>query len=387
MPAPAKPVAPTGGPGPKRDSTTSGGPPAPSLPNRPLQPETTEAWFETYTWLNPIFALGASKFLTPPDLPPVPHSERAEVIHARLRPHLRITVGGAPINIWRSLYAEFGGEYITAGRGRLSADIVTVAAPFLLQRIVDHLQQHAADAVRGIGFVVALLLLQLVVTNGVARNLEGAMRTGYRARVALAQEIVAKSLRMGGDGSNGRVVSLLEKDLSRLETCLGSAHVLWSAPLQIVAAAVALVYTLGYSGLFGFAALACFVPIQSRAMAALADRRRRATAVSERRVGLIQEAVAGMRVVKLSGMQDAMFSRIVELRRPEEVLVKYYLYFRGTLAGVTQVVPMLALFVTLLAWWLITGGAEMDPPTVFFTMSQLYNLRVPLILLPQAVTQ
>ncbi|KAI8610892.1 ABC transporter type 1, transmembrane domain-containing protein [Chytriomyces sp. MP71] len=169
---------------------------------------------------------------------------------------------------------------------------------------------------------------------------------------------------------------------------LAAIHTLYAAPFLILCTTALLIWTLGLiPGFVGFLSLAAFVPAQSFVMKYVMAQRRTSSGFADSRMKRMNETIASIRVLKLSRLMNLASRTISEIRNKEIKLIQTYLMLRGSLAGVTQIVPSFALFACLLAWSSMNEGSLPNASLVFSAMSLLFGLRVPLILLPQAVTQ
>ncbi|KAI9352989.1 P-loop containing nucleoside triphosphate hydrolase protein [Zopfochytrium polystomum] len=393
----------------------------------------------TDAFLDPLFLAGSQRQLTPRDLPAVPAAcateplaaafdavwrRRRRQLHSASAPSTDPTTTNTTAKpppppttttttttttsrrpLLSALLATHGAPYAAAGVFRLAADAAAVASPLVLRAIVTHVDRErpaAADAggrsqwaatatATGVALVALFFALQLLQTVAVNAHLRRTMRVGFLIRTQLMAAIYNKALVLSplarSEFSDGKIVNLMETDPARVELSTGSLHVLYSAPLMILAATGILYASLGVSGLFGFAFLAAYVPLQARAMKAVAMWRRKTTAISDSRVNVIKESLSGMVMVKLSQWEKVLLDRIFKLRDQETALVKLYLVFRASIAGITQIVPMFALFCALFSWSFLHGWRLPDPPIIFSSMSLFFSLRVPLILLPQVLTQ
>ncbi|KAJ3077037.1 hypothetical protein HDU98_009438 [Podochytrium sp. JEL0797] len=278
-----------------------------------------------------------------------------------------------------------GSAYFRAAPFRLAADACTVLSPMVIRELVSG---PASLTVRLI-LVAALCLLQMSQTVFANAHLQRTMRVGWAVKSALLCALFEKAMEGGVDAqSAGSLVNIFETDPGRIEMALGSMHMVYSAPLLIFATAGILVNSLGLAGFVGFLTLAAFVPSQSWAMKFIMSLRKSALKLSDERLKQLHDAVSSMRIIKLCAPLGVMLSNSIEaLRNSEMEIVQRYLMLRGALAGVTQIVPTFALFTTLLTWSVLHGYELPHAAVVVTAMSLLHGLRVPLILLPQVITQ
>jgi ATP-binding cassette subfamily C (CFTR/MRP) protein 1 len=106
-------------------------------------------------------------------------------------------------------------------------------------------------------------------------------------------------------------------DASRLDAAAWQLHSLWAAPITVVVAMGLLIAQLGPSALVGMALLLLLLPLQALLMRHLMQLRRQTNALTDKRVRMTQETVAGIRVVKLLGWEEAMEKHLGQVRTEE----------------------------------------------------------------------
>lgn len=272
---------------------------------------------------------------------------------------------------------------------------------------------------QGVGLAFGIAAMQMIASLAVNQFMYHSMMVGGQARAGVIGMVFAKSLKISGRAraggsdpnkpkptltakevkkekkekgrddevgwSNGKVVNLMSTDTYRIDQCASWFHILWTSPIQIIITLILLIINLSYSALAGFALLVLGVPILSMVVKVLAQRRRKMNKITDKRVGLTQEILTGVRFVKYFGWEQSFLSRLQDLRRREIRAVQFLL---GIRSGVTAVGISLPVFASMLAFitYSLTDNA-LDPAAIFSSLALFNGLRLPLNLLPMVIAQ
>lgn len=126
------------------------------------------------------------------------------------------------------------------------------------------------------------------------------------------------------------------------------------------------------------------LPLQALLMRHLMGLRRQTNQLTDKRVRMTQETIAGIRVVKLLGWEQAMESHLGQVRTEELVNVRTIGNWRAYMTGITFIQPILASVLTFVVYSLT--GHPLSPPIVFSSIALFNTLRMPLMMLPMVIT-
>ena len=148
-------------------------------------------------------------------------------------------------------------------------------------------------------------------------------RKGLQLRIASVAAVYAKVLRLKstagtGAASSGNVINIASNDVERfLLAALFGSYLFWAPVQSLVILAVGL-KMIGPAFAAGYGLLALlFVPLQFYLSQRFAKLRSRVAAITDTRVTLVSQAVAGVRVMKMSGWERQFEERITEIRSRE----------------------------------------------------------------------
>jgi ATP-binding cassette, subfamily C (CFTR/MRP), member 1 len=97
---------------------------------------------------------------------------------------------------------------------------------------------------------------------------------------------------------NGRLMTLISSDVTRVQTMVEQAMLVFTSPLQVIVCLILLIIIMGPAGLAGFVVFAIAYPPFRAILGSLKTFRVKAVRWTERRVALISEVLASMQLVK-----------------------------------------------------------------------------------------
>ncbi|WAR27474.1 MRP4-like protein [Mya arenaria] len=212
----------------------------------------------------------------------------------------------------------------------------------------------------------------------------GVQRIGMKMRIACCSLLYRKSLRLSNDGlagtTTGQIVNLMSNDVNRFDQAVIFLHFLWVGPLEAIAVLAILWRQLGPSTLAGFAVLLLLVPVQG-----YMGKLQKTAKYTDERVRLMNEIIAGMRVIKMYCWEKPFGDLVKKVRRQEAEKVKLLGYLRGFILGPFFVSAKLIIFVVFLVY--ISTGGVITSEKVFVAIGLFSAVRLACVLfMPFAVT-
>ncbi|KAI9333757.1 hypothetical protein DFJ73DRAFT_799177 [Zopfochytrium polystomum] len=358
----------------------------------------------TYQWVQPFVATGYRRPLSEEDLWQLDGDLAADDHARRLADGWRAesadaAARGRDPHLWRALWRAFGREVAILVPYRLVADTTAVISPIVVLAIIQFLSdtgaaaaalppQPAPDSRRAYALCAGLFLVQLVSAWTTHKYFEKGMVTGFRIRSALTSNLYLKCLRLSPRGrqkfSAGRIVNSMSTDTARMDRAAAFLHLVWSVPYLILVASALLVYNLGASALAGLAILLVFAPVQVFVMRRLSFIRDHSSSITDARVKITQEALLGVRVMKMYAWEHSFLDVIAGLRVKELKETRKLLLYRACIAAVTTVLPAIAAICTFVAY--TQTGNTLTAPRVFSSLALFNILRIPCLLIPIIAT-
>uniref|UniRef100_A0A0L8HT71 ABC transmembrane type-1 domain-containing protein n=1 Tax=Octopus bimaculoides TaxID=37653 RepID=A0A0L8HT71_OCTBM len=261
-----------------------------------------------YWWLNPLLSLGYKKTLNQEDLFNVLNDDSSDILRERLtseweKEMLKLKHSGKPSLSWaifRTVYKKYFLWLCVVSLDEFSK----VIQPLLLGKLVSYFTPNSQMTTQqaylyGMGVVICVLLGCL--TNHIF--FFNVQRLGMQIRIACCSLMFKKMLILDNASLNktttGQIVNLMSNDVNRFDQVLLYTHFFIIGPPQTVAIIIILWYILGPVCLLGFLVLIVIIPLQVW-MGKLVSKYRCKTAIfTDQRMALMNEIIAGMRILKL----------------------------------------------------------------------------------------
>lgn len=213
---------------------------------------------------------------------------------------------------------------------------------------------------------------------------------GAQMRIACCSLIYRKTLRLSmktaGQTPAGYLINLLSNDVNRLDYGFIFMHWIWIMPLQAVLTCYLIWLRIGIPALVGVIGLLLkTVPLQSALSKLTSKLRLRIAERTDARVGIMNELVQGIQVIKMYAWEKPFQAVVAEARRCEVQQIRYASYLRGFYLSTMVFTERSTLYITLAAAALL--GQQITADFVFSAASY-YNILqlVAAIWYPMAVT-
>ncbi|KAM7471981.1 hypothetical protein LguiA_010164 [Lonicera macranthoides] len=279
----------------------------------------------TFSWLNPLFAVGIMKPLDQDEVPNVDVKDSAEFLSRSFDESLKKvkeSEGTENPSIYKAIYV-FGRKKaaINAFFAVVSA-IASYVGPYLINDLVDFLSEKKTRSL-GSGYLLALAFLGAKMVETVAQRqwVFGARQLGLRLRAALISHIYKKGLRLSSQScqshTSGEIINYMSVDIQRITDFMWYLNIIWQLPIQIFLAIYILHINLGLGSFVGLAAtltvMAINIPItrvqkgyQSKIMEAKDDRMKATS-----------EILRNMKTLKLQAWDCHYLHKLEFLRKNE----------------------------------------------------------------------
>ncbi|KAM7146748.1 ATP-binding cassette sub-family C member 12-like isoform 3-T4 [Macrochelys suwanniensis] len=308
--------------------------------------------FATYSWLSSLMIKGYRHNINVDTLPPLSYHDSSEPNAKRFR------------LLWEAELARVGPEKASLGRVVLKFQrtriLVGVIANFIciilaalgptviIHKILQHSESASKDIIRGIGLCIALFLAELSKVTFWALAWAINYRTAIRLKVAVSTVafeylLAFKSLT---HISVGEVINVLANDGYRMfEAAL-------FCPLPITVPALMIVCTiyscliLGPTALTGTFVYIIFIPLQMLMAKLTSVFRRAAMSVTDTRVGMMNEILTCIKLIKMYAWEKSFAKAIKGIRNVERKILEKAGYVQSVNSALTPIVSTLAIVMT-----------------------------------------
>jgi ATP-binding cassette subfamily C (CFTR/MRP) protein 1 len=368
-------------------------------PSKRRSPEFTSSWFSHifFTWVNDLFRAGNVKgsSLKLTDILPLSDVDEPKAISATFERYIKENTEEKhlPNPVTAAVRSQFFAPMARAGAVKFVNSTLQFLPPILLNFFLQYLQEAQAGTARnawegyvwGCALFVAMSLRTLTENNYFHR----VVRVGYQLRMAITTAVYRKALRLSPVARQevpvGQIVNLMQQDASKLDGMCMQFHVIWDGLYQICGYMALLLYYIGPAALAGMLVMIILIPINIVMMVTMAKYRRAIVKHNDSRIKITNEALQGIRAIKLYNWETAFLARIAGIRDDELKAIREYALQGAVNTMLMQTAPILVAIVTLLVF--AGSGGDFTAATVFTAISVLNSLRFPLQFYPMVIQQ
>ncbi|CBN77890.1 multidrug resistance-associated protein-like protein [Ectocarpus siliculosus] len=196
---------------------------------------------------------------------------------------------------------------------------------------------------------------------------------GMQLRICTTTILYDKILRLRlsslGQISTGHLVNLTTTDVEAFQIAGTFVNYLWGAPLESLVILYFGLNQVGVSFLAGFAALALMVPAQGAFSRRFSQVRQRVTVLTDERVKLTNQAVAGARLMKINAWEPALEKEIRRVRAEEIRVLLTATLLRAVNEAMFFIQPAVISCLVFATYHLL--GNVLAPRQVFTTLALL----------------
>ncbi|KAL5795157.1 hypothetical protein ACOSP7_003751 [Xanthoceras sorbifolium] len=346
----------------------------------------------TFSWLNPLFAVGIKKPLDKDEIPDVDVKDSAKFVShdfdQRLK-HVKEKEGSINPSIYKAIFLFIRKKAaINAFLAVINA-AASYVGPYLIKDFVNFLNEKNKRSVKS-GYLLALAFLGAKMVETIAQRqwIFGARQLGLRLRAALISQIYRKGLLLSCQSrqshTSGEIINLMSVDIQRITDFIWFLNALWMLPIQISLTIFILRINLGLGSLAALAAtfivMSCNIPItriqkryQSKIMSAKDDRMKATS-----------EVLRNMKTLKLQAWDSKYLHKLENLRKIECDCLWKSLKLGATTGFIFWVAPTFISVVTFGACMLM--GIQLTAGRVLSALATFRMLQEPVFSLPDLLS-
>ncbi|KAM7362920.1 CF transmembrane conductance regulator isoform 2-T6 [Cochliomyia hominivorax] len=238
-----------------------------------------------------------------------------------------------------------------------------------------------ADGLEGIWYDVnslgAILVLSTLVGCFLIHHVDLRQRLmGARMRIACCSLIYRKtislSMKSAGQTPAGYLINLLSNDVNRLDYGFIFVHWIWIMPLQAILICYLISLKIGLAAVVGVVGLLLkTIPVQTGLSKLASKLRMKIAERTDARVGIMNELVQGIQVIKMYAWEKPFQLVVKEARRKEIKQIRYASYLRGFYLSTMVFTERSTLYITIAAAVLMGNMISAD---IVFSMAGYYNI-------------
>lgn len=279
----------------------------------------------TFSWLNPLFAVGIKKPLEQDEIPDVDVKDSANFLSRSFDDCLKEVGkrdGTTNPSIYKAIFLFIRKKAAINALFAVISAATSYVGPYLINDFVNFLAKKNTKSLES-GYLLALAFLCAKMVETIAQRqwIFGARQLGLRLRAALISHIYKKGLLLSSQSrqsrSSGEIINYMSVDIQRITDFIWYLNIIWMLPIQISLAIYVLSTSLGLGSLAGLGAtlivMACNIPItriqkayQSKIMDAKDDRMKATS-----------EVLRNMKTLKLQAWDSQYLHKLESLRGTE----------------------------------------------------------------------
>lgn len=370
--------------------------------------------FSTWTlwYLGPLLALGSSKVLESEDCGVPSKEDLAKPAYLNAKSHWQQEIGKAaawnaanPTAVKKKEPSLSRALMVAYGRGKIYVAMVYYLLGALLQFVPVLLLEDlvklfeaggtVADYPNGYANpwieVVCLFLAPFLISLLQTRHQTIMTHCSVFVRTATSTLLYEKSLTVSASGrastSTGQVVNMMSNDTNQLQRFLLFIGMTTLAPIQIILSLVLIFRQVGNATWVGVGFMVFLVPINILIFRVVGTYRRTTLKFSDLRVKMMNEIVAGIRILKFYGWERPYGEQVEKLRAEEMHALTKLAYtsaigFSMILLSAPIIQPILV-FLT----YVNIQDTPLSAATAFTTVALFNIMRFPFAFMPMGLLQ
>ncbi|OQV17378.1 Canalicular multispecific organic anion transporter 2 [Hypsibius exemplaris] len=361
----------------------------------------------TFTWFSPMAYLGWKRPLQDDDLWTLLPGDRTkhqidileknwlaemERMHRTIRENAETKSGKKAYqpSLLRALLKSYWFPLLMSALLRIFNDLSIFVTPQVLRLMIDFVEDKSQPAWKGYFYAGLMLLGSCAQTLILNQYLHMCLRLGMHIRGSIVAIVYRKSLRISSSAKRssniGEMVNLMSVDAQRFMEFMAYVQMLWSGPVQMGLSIYFLYDLLGVPVFAGLGTL--LVVFFANAFLVGKSRSLQIVQMKEKdgRIKMMSEILNGIKVLKLYAWEKSFQQQVTDIRERELTTLRKAAYL-GALGYFSWILsPFLVAIATFSTYILSSPANILNPQRAFVALSLLNILRVPLTLLPSAIT-
>ncbi|XP_011635942.1 multidrug resistance-associated protein 4-like [Pogonomyrmex barbatus] len=299
--------------------------------------------------------------------------------------------------LYKAIFYAFWLPYFIIGiYSFIQCCAVRVIVPVLQGWIIDYFDNNSntdykIERDEALVYVAFLIICNIISVMIMHHALMLSQQIGMRVRISCSSLLYRKLLRINKASmtqtGTGQIMNLLSNDVTRFDQLTMFLNYVWIMPFQIVIIGYVMWDKVGISLFVGVGSLLIISLIVQGSVSLLSRSIRAMIApLTDRRVQLMSELVAGIQVVKMYAWEKP-FSKIVCMTRGLEIkIITFSSYVRATYLAIIVFTERIILYFTLIMFVLTGNNLTADVTYVMATYFNILQLTTALYF-PQALIQ
>ncbi|XP_071641737.1 ATP-binding cassette subfamily C member 4-like isoform X2 [Temnothorax longispinosus] len=287
--------------------------------------------------------------------------------------------------LYKAIFNAFWLPYFIIGIWLfIQCSVVRVAIPIFQDWIIDYFAKNQIAKYKTERNEVLIYISSMVICNIISalilhHTILLSQQIGMRIRVSCSSLLYRKLLRLNrasiDQTGTGQITNLLSNDVSRFDELMTYLNYIWIMPIQIMIIGTIMWQKIGISVFAGIGMLLIITLVAQGTFNLLIPKIRAMIAtLTDRRLQLMSELVAGIQVVKMY-VWEKPFSKIVSMTRELEIKeIKFSSYVLDAYVVITIFTDRLAHYSTLVMF--VLSGNDLTADVTFVTLTYFSILHI-----------
>ncbi|XP_062107655.1 putative ABC transporter C family member 15 isoform X2 [Humulus lupulus] len=290
-----------------------------------LYGKSTTLQLITFSWLNPLFAIGYKNPLEQDEIPNIDTKDSAAFLSSSFDESLEYVKERDKTDrpsIYWAIYTFVWRKAVINGCFAVVSAAASYVGPYLINDFVSFLSEKETRSLQS-GYFLALAFLgaKMIETTAQRQWIFGARQLGLRLRAALISHIYKKGLVLSSQArqsrNSGEIINFMSVDIQRITDFIWYVNMIWMLPIQISLAIYVLHANLDLGSLAALAAtlmvMACNIPltrVQKQFQSKIMD-------AKDNRMKATSEVLRNMKVLKFQAWDTQFLEKLESLRKLE----------------------------------------------------------------------
>ncbi|XP_020203574.1 ABC transporter C family member 3 isoform X1 [Cajanus cajan] len=346
----------------------------------------------TFSWISPLITLGNEKTLDHEDLPLLATDDSAYGVYPTFRSKLESECGSVrnvtTLKLVKVLFLSTWQGILLSGFFAFLYTCASYVGPFLIDILVQFLNGKHEFKSEGYVLALAFVAAKLVECLSQRHWMFRFQQVGVRMQSKLVAMIYAKGLTLSCQSkevsSTGEIINLMTVDAERIGEFCWYMHDPWMCVLQVTLALLILYRSVGVASIAALAATV-IVMLLNLPLASLQGKfQGKVMEFKDKRMKATSETLNNMRILKLQAWEMKFLSKIIDLRKSEEVWLKKFLAGTAFVRILFHNAPTFIAVVTFGSCVLI--GIPLESGKVLSALATFRILQMPIYSLPDTIS-
>ncbi|KAJ2614979.1 hypothetical protein H4S08_001460 [Coemansia sp. RSA 1365] len=353
----------------------------------------------TFAWMTPLLEKGRHTPLTMEDTFPLKEEFHPDKVSAKLQRHWQRELKRQKPSLLRASIRTFGSIWALSSVFKLASDLVSFLNPILLSRLLGFVANYNTPEGEpieyGYFYAASMFIVACVQTLAAQQHFVQNQRIRSVIKAGYTTVIYQKAMLLSNDTRQkynvGSIISHMTVDAHRVSNfTANSSNNLWSIPLQFVIAMYLLYRTLGWTTFAGVMVILATAPATARISQHLRIVTKKLNGYRDKRLGIMNEILSGIKIVKLYAWDSFFIKRINDVRvKMELVAIQRKGVIQALFSFVSVLLPFVVSFSTFALYSLADNKSHgpLNSQLVFVLLALFNLIKKPLTLGPTVVPE